>query len=217
VTNAPAQLTQSSANLRGLVRPDWLAVNLDSVGAHSAVDFDLAQGTVHCENLPPAALLPRFSDEPLRGDVTAPPHPRGSGLHWPPEARADSGSGRWPVALAWDRLRSGLNWTWQFDGESHKEEAANAIAAALAAVLLSRTRDARIRPDTVLVVPDDLREQEQQALIDGCQRIGIVVKLIWRPVAAALAWLRLHEKELLDEFHSELSAADPGEDNVVLC
>jgi hypothetical protein len=40
-----------------------------------------------------------------------------------------------------------------------------------------------------VVVPNDLKQAEQQAIIDACGRSGIAASLLWLPVAAALAWL----------------------------
>ena len=46
----------------------------------------------------------------------------------------------------------------------------------------------------VVIVPNTLQETEQQDLIDAARAEGVNVKLLWRPVSAALCWCeRRHE------------------------
>jgi len=153
------------------------------------------QGTI-----PPSVLLPRIASEPLRLDMTYPLHPRGAGGVWPPEAATGVlGDGpRFPIALAWPALShsASLRWRWTTPaGESHEASPAEAIATAVAACTTEQ-RDAPL--ELALVVPNQLRMERQQELIDACHQRARSVKLLWRPIAAALAWCEKFGDEILN-------------------
>lgn len=187
----------------------WLALNMDPAGCQT---MEWRSQEVRCDSLPPAALLPRFAFEPLRGDLSCPAHMRGSGLDWPPEARAGNGSvGRWPMAYAWSGLRQGAQWRWEPEGQPIERSAADAIAATIGAVVLRCTGDARVRPRTVVVVANDLPEAAQQRLLDSCSALGLDVKLLWRPIAAALVWLSRFGGSLLEESKGTLASSKAAE------
>jgi hypothetical protein len=137
----------------------------------------------------PSVLLPAQTIEPKRFDVWSPSHPRGSGASWPPEARIDStrGPGRFPIAGAWTgrRVIGDVSWVWD---ANESVQSCTPIEAICLAVSETAKSYAGQRPLAV-VVPNDLRQAEQQAIIDACARSGISASLLWLPVAAALAWL----------------------------
>lgn len=152
-----------------------------------------------CLPIPPSILLPRLSGEPLRLEVQTPAHPRGLGKPWPPESALQSGEqgGRFPIAYALQGLvqAKGIPWTWNTpEGEQRRLSAAEAIAGAFAATTANL---ASTRGPSVLVIPNHLPMDRQQELIDACWSLGCQVKLLWRPVAAALTWCRQHSGHLL--------------------
>ena len=163
---------------------------------------------------PPSVILPRFAGEPLTLDCAIsarlrPVHPRGSGCAWPPESRVDDkhGAGRYPLTLAWADLPDGRKWTWDIDENPHEVAPAEAIAAAAAHIL-------QVRPSLVgdvggglpaLVIPNCTRESDQQALLDAANGLGVSMQLLWRPVAAALAWC-----DQFQEFLREISSTPAG-------
>ncbi|MBL8811503.1 MAG: hypothetical protein JNM43_15130 [Planctomycetaceae bacterium] len=141
--------------------------------------------------VPPAVLLPRFPREPFRLDTRFPPHPRGLGMKWPPESRIEDGKlpGRFPLALAWSEFANNSSsspWSLPYDdGMSGQCSCVDVIAAAFVESVRSIKNSVGA---PVLVVPNDASMARQQELIDACRHQGKDVKLLWRPIAAALAW-----------------------------
>ncbi len=144
--------------------------------------------------IPPAVLAPRFSGEPVRVDRQWPPHPRGCGDRWPPEARVEEGrpSGRLPIAYAWSMLlgqrAAGLEpWRWRHaEGQSSLRPAA-ALAHALAD-FAQPWRPNVGDPPAAVVVPDGMGEHARHALLLELRRLRMPARLMWRSVAAAMAW-----------------------------
>ena len=149
--------------------------------------------------IPPSALVPRFH-EPIRTDVSWPPHPRGSGQPWPPEAHVDETTlcGRLPMAYAWELLRNNRHWVWP-DG-SDPISGADAICAVVRDVC-GGTMVGRQQPPVVLVIPNTLSESHQQSLLDAGRAEGLEIKLLWRPVAAALSWCNINSQKLQEQRH----------------
>ncbi len=146
--------------------------------------------------IPPSAILPRLSGEPIRSDFAWPPHPRGCGDTWPAEAAVDSkcGAGRVPMAYAWQMLRSRGRWEWK--SERQVVEAAECLAAVLRGLQGCQPGIGSSSPIGV-IVPNTLQETEQQDLIDAARAEGLNVKLLWRPVAAALCWCEREYEALM--------------------
>lgn len=150
--------------------------------------------------IPPAVLLPRVSGEPLRIDLSSPPHPRGTGDEWPPESvlSVKDGGGRLPLAFVWPAFLQDARreWLWTTpEGVTQQVSPAEAIAGAFAALIDSSAKQSE--EPLVLVVPNRLRMDRQQELIDACWAHGCRVKLLWRPIAAALAWCEQQAADLL--------------------
>ena len=165
-----------------------------SYSTRKAGSDDLHPIVPDCLPISPSILLPRLSSEPLRLDVQTPVHPRGVGKSWPPESALQSGEqgGRFPIAYALQELvqAKGIPWTWNTpEGEQRRLSAAEAIAGAFAA---TTAKLASSRGPSVLVIPNHLSMDRQQELIDACWSLGCQAKLLWRPVAAALAWCHRH-------------------------
>jgi len=155
---------------------------------------------------PMSVLVPRLPGEPLRLDCVIPLHPRGTGCEWPPEAGIDEerGCGRFPLAAAWAGLphgRAGLphgrDWVWHIDGHEQPVRPAEAIAAAVTDILKLHPTLAGNGVAT-LVIPNSTREAERQALLDSADQARIRLQLLWRPVAAALAWCHRFDDFLRD-------------------
>ncbi len=150
--------------------------------------------------IPPAVLLPRVSGEPLRIDLATPPHPRGTGDAWPPESvlSAKDGGGRLPLAFVWPAFmqEARREWLWMTpEGVTQQVSPAEAIAGAFAALIDLSVKQSE--EPLVLVVPNRLRMDRQQELIDACWAHDCRVKLLWQPIAAALAWCEQQAADLL--------------------
>lgn len=152
---------------------------------------------------PPCILLPRLPREPLRLQQAGPRHPRGTGNVWPPEASLPDDilqSPIVPLGLVWNALsREALaNWSWTMPkGETHSASPAELIAAAVAGVV-----PRVVVGSPVLVIPNDLKMKQQQAIIDACSQQELRVKLLWRPIAAALSWCEQHAAAVLKQHAS---------------
>jgi hypothetical protein len=146
--------------------------------------------------IPSSALVPRFH-EPIRTDVSWPPHPRGSGRSWPPEARIDDTSlcGRLPMAYAWELLKCGKPWVWDNAPDAMSVNGADAICAVVRDICGRPGADQHV-PQAVLVIPNTLSETHQQHLIDAGSIEGLRFRLLWRPVAAAISWCNANSQQL---------------------
>ncbi len=157
--------------------------------------------------LPPLLLVPRFSGEPFRLEISSPRHPRGTGEIWPPESAIRQGGSHdlgpnLPIALLWSALaRDPMpQWAWTTpEKESRTATPAEAIAGACAALVPSLL-SGDVSP--VLVIPNHIQMSKQQALIDACRQLGLHVKLLWRPVAAALSWCKQHADAVIEQHHN---------------
>lgn len=176
------------------------------------------------ESVPPLVLLPHIQGEPIRIDATAPRHPRCAGDVWPPKRRdagRDSSPTGWlPLALAWtefvsrdrspqattgasDLCRIEASVTRSLMGHYTSTEM---IAAAIDVAERSiRHKDCQTSGDPpgpslqpVVVIPNTLTMARQQALIEACRQSGVEAKLVWRPVATALAWCEQFELDVLN-------------------
>jgi hypothetical protein len=137
---------------------------------------------------PPAVLLPSQLGEPLRFDACWPPHPRGSGRDWPTDARFSltTGTGRFPLAFAWNLARQKEDWQWHRKDQSVSASPAEAIAAAVVELCGATEKE---RP--VLVIPNFSDLSTQQRILELSHARHCRVRLLWRPVAAAFSWLHI--------------------------
>ncbi len=138
---------------------------------------------------PPAVLVPRYPGEPIRVDTWCPSHPRGSGRSTPLESivNSRSGSGRFPLAAAWSgRCIQNAEWTWQV-GSDHSIDVdpLDALSVAFREFVARYCRYSK----AAIVIPNDLRQKEQQRIIDSVNQVHSDTQLLWLPVAASLAWL----------------------------
>ena len=196
---------------------DTLGVCLDPLG----VQLALPDGEPTVLDLPPSALLPARPGEPVRADVRVPPHVRGSGVSWPPEARLTEGRcGRFPIAFAWPRLVQDADEPWRWHPPpaagatvtgSQEMSPPEALAATLAAARLSTDGHSRSVPGpTALIIPDVLGEAQQDRLLRAINEQGLAAQLLWRPIAGAITWCRRNEQRL-HEGRPWLSTMPDGE------
>lgn len=138
--------------------------------------------------IPTSAILPRFGER-IRGDWTIPPHPRGVGSSWPPDSHVlkDQGSGRLPIDIAWSLAEQHNSWKWLFQGETHELSPYAAIAACIRDAL-PNYEDYSTGRGITLTIPNHWQEERQQALLDAINAEGVSARLLWRPVAATIAW-----------------------------
>lgn len=157
-------------------------------------------------NVPAAALAPQVIGEPVRGDIVWPLSPRGLGGEWPQQSVVSSNNdpGRIPAAYAWQMLLQQSDWRWRSPAEiTIPVSGAEAImsmvqhAAYKAGIHMMRQPE-KNRSTIILPVANTLAERHQQELIDNAQRNGIDVQLLWRPIAAALAWCDDYREQLLE-------------------
>ena len=152
-------------------------------------DVDLPlKAAIHSTMLLPAARGDCFTvGEPTDN------HRRGRALSWPMEAQSPpggviaNGNGRVYAeavlrSFATDRLGD-RTFTWKPDGVTESSVSAD--------VLLGDSLKGELTHESEvgLVVPDGLKEEERQAVIDACSPHG-KVWLIPRTMAAAIAWCR---------------------------
>ncbi|MBD3291927.1 MAG: hypothetical protein GF393_03320 [Armatimonadia bacterium] len=158
------------------------------IGVHSV---DVYPGS---EPIPPAAICGELAGEAVTADLCYPPHIRGSGMSWPPSARvlAESGSARLPASIAWALLDHAADDTWKWETPGGRVEicrpadALAEIAQSTLARLGGNTRD----QCPTLVVPNTLDTEAQDTLLRSLAWRGIEdAYLLWRPIAASLAWI----------------------------
>ena len=139
-----------------------------------------------------AILLPRIEGERFRFDFGSVPHPRGSGLQWPTEARVDTinGSGRLPIGLILDRIGNNNVVVWRQNDAELQYSCSDALASSLAQLYPS------FDGNLILVVPNHWNVAQQQAVLDSFQRENLKCKLLWRPVAAAIEWTHAFRNQI---------------------
>lgn len=163
---------------------------------------------------PPAALTPRVRGErPECADAESGPLGQelsvlGSGLDWPPAARIGDRTGvaRLPAAYAWHLLHTPER-AWEWSGGDHpvRISPADALAAIVDGVM---GRGAPRGQPVAVVVPNTIGMTGQERLISGLRRSGVRPVLLWRPVAAALAWIdRFGEQVSQDRAPSDIPVA----------
>lgn len=116
------------------------------------------------------------------------------------------------------------HWHWQHDDESIYLSPADAIIASLATtvrriVAAHYGEDVQRRhlPDEiVLTIPNDLPERGQRALLEAASRQGLRVRLIWRPVAAAMTWCDRYAKTVLREQRTALKGLATDGTNITV-
>lgn len=124
-----------------------------------------------------------------------------SGLSWPPEARIDGSRPlrRLPIPIAWRLLTDAQDREARWNiGKGINFSVAKALAAHISENL--KNKSAKETGEMVLAIPNFLDEYGQEALLRELTFSGIgslknKPKLIWRPVAAALAWLDKVQKD----------------------
>lgn len=104
--------------------------------------------------------------------------PIGSGLAWPPNSRisGDRAPGRLPVSIAWEGLHS--------DGTAPSQALGSGLASVTRAALVESGDSA----PSALVIPNTMSGLARRTLL-----LEFVAdprpRLIWRPIAATLAWI----------------------------
>lgn len=126
--------------------------------------------------VPPAVVFSATSGRHMTADLDG-SDLRGSGLGWPPAAWIDETLPlRLPAATAWlDCVADEPGPEW-----------AHAIACMVRAIAAKSPGDAA--SPIHLIVPDSLREDQADALQSALYSTSVT--LVWRPIAAAVGWLR---------------------------
>jgi len=141
------------------------------------------------------AVLPHSPFGVIRTGKEAEEERTHAGLNWPPEARVQRGEylQRVPVPYAWRALVEAGDRTVRWNVGHGVSFSLSKILASYVAELLDQ-EELGIRTlenDLVVVaIPNHLDEFGQEELLKELAARGLrKVRLIWRPVAAALAWL----------------------------
>jgi len=177
------------------------AVGIDLTNALAVSSFDATSSWF------PSVILPLIAEEPMLAGKAAKIHRRGSGLAWPPECQIpygnvpEYGKGRVTLAEAWRHLASfetqDLAWdnyqsyqtqiSWQPDPTDKGSRISLSAQDIVYEAMTVCSPDLTGVEQVCLVVPDDLGEGAQQALLD---RFGgsSSFHLLPRPVAIASDW-----------------------------
>lgn len=162
-------------------------------------------------DVPPSIALGRLSGEAPRLDIQLPIDARGSGLDQSVDSKFSQETGgiaRLPVAYAWEMLaqvREGNlppTWSWpQEDDATGSITPGRALAIATRDIQASlseydSSRGQPTRASRTLVVPNALSELQQDHLLRSLRLEAGQTRLLWRPVAAALAWIDRHARGL---------------------
>lgn len=178
---------------------NFLGINVGSTRV--AIAGDLCDTSSTGIQIPPAALLPvapgeaAENAEPIGNEFRS---IVGCGLPWPPAAQVDThaGCGRFPAAYAWNMLHGPDRlWNWDLGHRQVSLHPADAIGTIVVGSLAS---PARSGVNATLVVPNTLGINAQERLLRSMRRAGLRPLLLWRPVAAALRWLKDHRERILN-------------------
>ena len=130
--------------------------------------------------IPPSMLVPSPLHR-MQLDRWFPPYPVATGDKWPGDATLGDGfSRRMPVGLLWQYAM--VERLWKVDSETSIDPI-EAIGRGARELVESDTRSAG------LIVPNWIRQSQQQVLLDSLSGSGVQWHLVWRPVAAATQWL----------------------------
>ncbi len=161
----------------------------------------------------PSTIMPMLTGGDLIAGSQNKKHRRGAGFDWPPESQVpycfkpELGFPRWPLARVWqeilplgtdkkgwDDYKTGsLKIEWRPDinkppvGIPAEDHIVQSVEE-----LISKRGDIR---QLCLVVPDDLGEGAQQAILDRWRatRSDVELHLVPRPIAIAMHWCQLQE------------------------
>jgi hypothetical protein len=115
-----------------------------------------------------------------------------SGLTWPKEARVEPGKPlrRVPIPVAWSLLVDAGDKPvrWQA-GQGVSIPVASILAAHVKGALRESGFQFEKKDHAVVAIPDHLDEYGQEALLQAFGNTEERFSLLWRPVAAAMAWL----------------------------
>ncbi|MCH8824200.1 MAG: hypothetical protein IH984_11920 [Planctomycetes bacterium] len=183
-----------------------LGLYLDSIGLRAGTSTDGHKSLCIASEqypIPPAALLPRLSGEHIAADIGCIPDIRGSGHYLPEDALVDPNkvdSARFPIAFAWKKIieRDTVDWGWLTpEGVKNKCTAYEAIAI----VAQCAISDFGYKEDqqVAMIVPNSIDETIQESLLKELRlSCPSPPKLLWRPIASALAWCEEHASQILD-------------------
>lgn len=138
------------------------------------------------------AVLPQSALEPIRTGNEAEAERLHSGLQWPPEARVIPGTPlrRVPIPVAWSLLVDAGDRSVRWEGGNGVSFPLAKILAAHVKGLLDENEFAYTKKErAVVAIPDHLDEYGQETLLQAFGNNRKQVSLLWRPVAAAMAWL----------------------------
>jgi hypothetical protein len=160
---------------------DVKAVSLETLGCYMG-GLGYHKGVSVATSIPPAVIAPSRQHD-LQLDRSFPAYPVGTGEKWPSNARVEDGySRRMPVGLLWQFAKDDR--IWKVDPETSIDP--------IHALGIAARDSVAVGPESVvgLVIPNWLRQSQQQALLDTASSRGGNWHLVWRPIAAATHWLR---------------------------
>jgi len=126
-----------------------------------------------------------------------------SGMPWPPEAwvSLEGYLRRVPVSCAWKALVDAGDRPvrWKIDG-GVSFPIARILASHITAVLKNTHASGKAGDSIIVAIPDELDEFGQESLLRELKSKGFGnVQLLWRPIAAAMAWIDAQGEKLADK------------------
>jgi hypothetical protein len=159
---------------------ECIGINIETLRCHMATAHDFTNIAKTANSIPPAMVLPSGRHQ-LQLDQCFPAYPAGTGQTWPEAAQVEGGfSRRMPVGLLWQLANDQRIWT---------VDAETSIDPIQALGIAARQLMGQTSGSVGLVIPNWLRQSQQQVLLDAASRSGAKWYLVWRPIAAATEWL----------------------------
>lgn len=200
------------------------SIGIDLTGASAGVFESENNTNLLSMSWVPSTIMPMMASEPIMVGVHNANHRRGAGLDWPPESQvpycfdAQFGYPRQPLARVWQKMlplgADITGWDDYMLGSHNIEWRPNInkppVGIPAEDHILETVKELISEQDHIdqlcLVVPDDLGEGAQQAILDRwAARSDVKLHLVPRPIAIAMNWCRLQEGSRLEIINPKTS------------
>lgn len=185
-----------------------MGIGLDARGLRVHVCNSSEEPSTLPNSRAPAVLIPMLRGEPLQVEDPKMPRSRGTGFDYPLEAKyspqTETGCGRFPLTEIWSRLgapkkdQNSKHWKWLH--QRHEVPSIKALNTFIGHTLRNLKKSSASSDTTpgpaVVVVPNHITIEQRSQLLRSLR--DRTTKLLWRPIAAAMAWSR-ENQDLLDD------------------
>jgi len=188
-------------------------IGISAFGLSDAVCIGSEVRTVFSE-CPACVIVPDSPMSPIVGGEASRSARLHSGLRWPQWAQVDEKTElrRVPIALAWEMFVEAKDNVARWKKSQLPCAVSDIISTHIQSVLDEVVFPKEISGDShVIAIPNHLDEYAQEALLYSLRSINKDCKLIWRPVAAAMRWLKDIDPDAVEE-DQELVVAYAGID-----